>query len=111
MKLIVLTKKEREEIETRRRETHDKRIYTRLSAVLWVADGQSRDKVAALLGISTRALRQWLRIFRNQGLVVLCTLHYQGDPGKLSAGQIEQLKAEIAKGHFRSSKQIRAWVL
>jgi transposase len=110
MKGIVLTKEEREELEKRRRETHDKRIYTRLSAVSWVADGRTRDEVAALLGISTRQLRQWLRIYRNGGLLVLCTLNHQGDPGKLTAAQIDQLKAEIAKGHFRSSKQIRAWV-
>src|SRR5271165_2365577 len=110
MKAIVLTKKEREAIEKRRRETPDKRIYARLSAVLWVSDGLSREKVAALLGISARALRQWLCRYRNRGLLVLCTLNYQGDPGKLTSAQIELLKAEVAKGHFRSSKQIRSWI-
>ena len=110
MKPIVLTKKQREEIEQKRRETHDKRIYTRLSAVLWVADGMARDKAAALLGISTRVLRKWLSLYRNRGLLVLCTLNYCGDPGKLTSAQIDLLKAEVAKGHFRSSKQIRAWL-
>jgi len=110
MKAIVLTKKEREEIERLRRETDSKRIYMRLSAVLLVADGMARDKVAEVLGITTRALRKWLNLYRNRGLLVLCTLHYRGDPGKLTAAQIELLKAEVAKGCFRSSKQIRAWV-
>ncbi len=110
MKAIKLTKEKRDEIERLRRATLDKRIFSRLSAVLWVADGMARDKVAALLGITTRALRKWLNLYRNRGLLALCTLHYRGDPGKLTAAEVEALKAEIAKGVFRSSKQIRAWV-
>jgi transposase len=110
VKAIVLTNEEREDIERQRRETPDKRIYMRLSAVLLVADGMARDKVAALLGITTRVLRKWLNLYRNRGLLALCTFHFRGDPGKLTPAQIESLKAEVAKGRFRSSKQIRAWI-
>src|SRR4051812_21614643 len=92
MKPIVLNKKQRAEIEKLRQETHDKRIYTRLSAVLWVADGRERKEVAALVGISVRQLTNWLRIYRNQGLPALCVLNYKGDPGKLTPHQVEQLK-------------------
>jgi hypothetical protein len=28
------------------------------------------------VGVSTRQVGQWLRIFRNKGLEELCTLHY-----------------------------------
>jgi transposase len=110
MKPIVLDKKQRAEIEKRRRENLDKRIYTRLSAVLWVADGRERQEVAALLSISVRQLTEWLRIFRNQGLAALCVLRYKGDPGNLTPRQVEQLKETIAKGHFRSSQQIQQWL-
>jgi transposase len=110
MKLIELNKKQRAEIEKQRRETHDKRIYTRLSAVLWVADGRTREEVAVLLGISVRQLGEWLRIFRNQGVATLCVLHYKGDPGKLTPSQVEELKETISKGHFRSSQQIQQWL-
>jgi transposase len=110
MKPIVLDKKQRAEIEQRRQETHDKRIYARLSAVLWVADGRERKEVAALLGISVRQLTNWLRIYRNHGLPALCVLNYKGDPGKLTPRQVEQLKEKISKGHFRSSQQIQQWL-
>jgi transposase len=110
MKPIVLDKKQRAEIEKRRRESHDKRIYTRLSAVLWVADGRERQEVAALLSISVRQLTDWLRIFRNQGLPALCILHYKGDPGNLTSRQVEELKEQISQGHFRSSGQIQQWL-
>lgn len=110
MKPIALDQKQRKEIEKRRRQTHDKRVYARLSAVLWVAEGRTRTEVAALLDISLRQLGDWLRIFRNKGLEELTTLHYYGDPGKLTPHQVQQLKDEVAKGRFHSSRQIRDWL-
>jgi len=110
MKAIVLDKKQRAEIEQLRHTTNDKRIYTRLSAVLWVADGRERKDVAGLLGVSVRQLTNWLRIYRNQGLSALCFLRYKGDPGKLTPRQVEQLKEKISTGQFHSSQQIRQWL-
>jgi hypothetical protein len=52
MKLIVLTDEQRKEIERRRKETLDRRIYQRLTTVLAVASGKSREEVAELLGVS-----------------------------------------------------------
>jgi transposase len=110
MKAIQLDWQQRQELERRRHDTHDKRIYERLCAVLWVADGKTRFEVADLLGCSVRQLAEWLRLFRNRGLDALCTLHHQGDPGNLSATQVECLKEEISAGRFRNSDQIRLWV-
>jgi transposase len=110
MKLIQLQPPPRQELERRRHETHDKRIFQRLSAVLWVAAGKDRFEVAELLHVSVRQVAEWLRLYRNQGLDVLCTLHYQGDPGKLTRSQVERLKAEIKTGRFHNADQIRHWV-
>jgi transposase len=110
MKPIQLDRQQRQELQRRRRQTPDKRIYERLSAVLWVADGKPRCEVADLLGRSVRQLAEWLRLFRNRGPDALCILHHQGDPGNLTAGQVERLKQEIRTGRFRSSDQVRLWV-
>jgi transposase len=110
MKPIHLDQSQRQDLRRRRRETPDRRIYERLSAVVWVADGKTRFEVAALLGCSVPQLAEWLRLFRNRGLDALCTLHHRGDPGKLSAGQVERLKQEISTGSFRNSDQVRLWV-
>jgi transposase len=110
MKSIHLESQQRQELQRRRHETRDKRVYERLSAVLWVADGKDRYAVADLLGCSLRQVAEWLRLFRNQGLDALCLLHYQGDPGKLTAQQVQRLKEEIQTGCFRSADQIRHWV-
>ncbi len=55
----------RQEIERRRRKTHDKRIAQRLSAVLWVDQGKAQHEVADLLGVTERQVRKWLRTYRT----------------------------------------------
>src|SRR4051794_40445156 len=110
MKTIELTPKQRREIQEQRRQASDRRIYQRLSTLLWIDDGRTREEVAALLGVTSRQVGDWLRIFRNKGLKELCTLHYRGDPGRLRPAQVEQLKQEIAKGVFHNAEQVRAWI-
>src|SRR3954464_11077434 len=110
MKTIQLTPQQRNDISDRRRQAQDRRTYQRLSAVLWSDAGRTREEIAELVGVSTRQVGQWFRIFRNKGLDQLCTLHYQGDPGLLGPAQVERLKQEIAKGVFHNAEQIRTWV-
>src|SRR3954451_12436208 len=110
MKTIELTPQQRQDIGERRRQAPDRRIYQRLSAVLWSDDGRTRAEIAALLGFSTRQVGQWLRIYRNKGLDQLGTLHYQGDPGRLQPAQVDRLKREIATGVFHNAEQVRTWV-
>ena len=106
MRTIQLTPQQRRDISNRRRNAQDRRIYQRLSSVLWSDDGRTREEIAQLVGVSTRQVGQWLRIFRNKGLEQLCTLHYQGDPGRLRPAQVERLKQEIATGVFHQGLRI-----
>jgi transposase len=110
MKTIQLTPQQRNDISDRRRQAQDRRTYQRLSAVLWSDAGRTREEIAELVGVSTRQVGQWFRIFRNKGLDQLCTLHYQGDPGRLRPAQVERLKQEIATGVFHNAEQVRTWV-
>jgi len=110
MKTIRLTPQQRKDIGERRRQAPDRRTYQRLSAVLWSEDGRSREEIADLLGVSTRQVGQWLRIYRNKGLDQLGTLHYQGDPGHLGPARVERLKQEIATGAFHNAEQVRTGV-
>src|SRR5215208_3442919 len=102
MKPIVLTAEQRKEIERRRKETLDRRVFQRTTAVLAIASGKSREEVAELLGVSLSQLGEWLRVFRNEGLDALCTLLYKGDPGSLTPDQVRRLKDEVAGGCFRN---------
>src|SRR4028119_1938043 len=110
MKTIHLTPRQRNDIGERRRHAPDRRIYQRLSAVLWSDDGRTREETAELLGVSTRQVGQWFRIFRKKGPDQLCTLHYQGDPGRLGPAQVMRLEQEIVRGVFHDAEPIRTWV-
>jgi transposase len=110
MKTISLSPEQHKEIERRRKATPDRRLYQRLTAVLAIAAGKGRAEVADFLGVGCTQVGEWLRVFRNHGLDALCTLHNKGDPGNLSAQQIEQLQSEIRTGRFRNSDQIRQWL-
>jgi transposase len=110
VKPIVLTAGQRREIERRCKGTLDRRVYQRLAAVLAVDAGKTREEVADLLRVGLSQLGEWLRVFRNQGLDSLCTLHYRGDPGNLTPQQVEQLKEKVSTGCFRNSDQIRHWL-
>jgi transposase len=71
----------RKKIEKLRRKEKDARIRDRLSALLWLADGYSAEEVASLLGICSRTVKNWLALYRSEGLDALCSLEYKGDPG------------------------------
>src|SRR5215204_7026159 len=110
MKTIELTAEQKKEIERRRKGTLDRRVYQRLTAILAVGAGKTREETAALLGVGLTRLGEWLRVFRNKGIDALCASHYKGDPGKLAPRQVERLKAEVGTGCFRNSDQIRHWI-
>ena len=95
MKPIELTAEQKKDLERRRKGTLDRRVYQRLTAVLAVGAGKTREEVAELLGVGLTQLSEWLRIYRNEGLDALCEIHNKGDPGQLTAQQIEQLKAKV----------------
>ena len=101
---------QRKQIARRRQQTRDHRLAMRLSTVLWRDDGRTETETAHLLGICTRTVRHWLRLYRQKGLDALCTLHYRGDPGELTASQAEQPRDEIQTGRFRCARQVREWI-
>ena len=78
---FTMTTLERKRLEKFRRKDKDARIFARISALLWLADGQSAEEVATLLGVCPRTVHNWLALYRAGGLDLLRRLDYQGDPG------------------------------
>jgi transposase len=101
---------ERKKVEKFRREKKDVRIHKRLSALLWLNKGYAVEEVADLLEVCTRTINNWVDLYHQQGLEALCSLEYKGDPGWLSAAQLDQLKQEVATGRFKCATQVCDWV-
>ena len=58
----------RNKIEKLRKKAKDVRIHNRLSALLWLADGQTPEQIAGLLGICHRTVTNWLQLYLKGGL-------------------------------------------
>src|SRR3954466_10267387 len=101
---------ERKKIEKLRRAERDMRIWRRLSALLWSDEGETAEEVARRLGVTARQIRKWLKTYRTHGLEGLCELHYRGRVPRLDDAQVEELKGEIARGQFRTAREIGEWV-
>ena len=71
----------RKKIEKLRRKEKDVRIHNRLSALLALHHGRTREDVAQFLGVTSRTVRNWVELYQRGGLEALCTLEYKGDPG------------------------------
>jgi putative transposase len=71
----------RKKIEKLRRKEKDVRIHNRLSALLALNQGRTREDVAQFLGVTCRTVRNWVELYQRGGLEALCTLEYKGDPG------------------------------
>ena len=78
---FTMTTLQRKRVEKFRRKDKDARVYARLSALLWLAEGRPAEEVAALLDVCPRTLSNWLDLYRAGGLDLLRRLDYQGDPG------------------------------
>ena len=70
MKTIELSAKQRQEIQERRRQAGDRRIFQRLSTLLWIDEGRTREEVAELLGVSSRQVGDWLRLAAAKELLL-----------------------------------------
>jgi transposase len=100
----------RKKVEKQRAAEKDARLHKRLSALLWLDEGRTRDEVARLVGSHVRTIKNWLKLYLKGGLTALCTLSYKGDVGNLSVAQGQQLKAEVATGRFKCAAEAAAWV-
>lgn len=105
-----LTRAERKHIEKRRQQESDKRIYRRLSALLWLDEGRTQEEVAGLLDVDTRTIRRWVKLFQKEGLDGLCVMGHEGRQCTLTPEQLESLQQEIEAGNFRNAKQARQWI-
>ncbi len=110
MSAFSLDKKLRKKVDQLLRTTANAKVQKRLYALAWLDDGKSKEEVAELLHVSNRSIRNWLRIFRRQGLDGLLVLHYKGDACQLKPAQVEQLKNEIKTGKFHCARQIQTFI-
>jgi transposase len=98
MALLTLSAFESAELGILMKHTPWAKEYRRAQAVLWLAEGESVDAVAALLHVSRQAVYNWVQRFQERrGLPLrarLCDAPRLGRP-RSGHGDIDQLIAEV----------------
>jgi transposase len=87
----------------------DARYHHRLHSVSLVAAGVSCEQVATYFGDSPRSVVNWVRRFEHQGLAGLAEGNHSGRPGRLSAEQMEAVRAMIRQPPTEIGLQANLW--
>ncbi len=87
----------------------DARYDHRLHGVSLVAAGIPCEQVALYFGDSPRSVVNWVRRFDRQGLAGLAEGNHSGRPGRLSAEQMEEVRAMIRKTPAQAGLEANLW--
>lgn len=75
-----------------------RRLIKRIEAVLWIIQGEVAEVVANILGLSERAVQNYVSAFIRKGVASFEYRHSPGRPAKLTKTQKEKLMRFIDKG-------------
>jgi len=81
----------------------------RLGAIALCEGGMSQVAVAKKLGVNDRTVRDWVSIFRREGLGGLAAKPVPGRPPKLKAAQCKSLVKILDKGAVACGYQTNLW--
>lgn len=87
----------------------DARVRHRADALLLVANGLSRTKVAQHLGCSRNSLRSWAQRFVAEARDGLVDRRRQGRPRKLNAAAREMLETALAASPLDDDYPVTVW--
>ena len=88
----------------------DARLKARFIALLMLAEGIEINKVASILGKSTKTIENWHRQYQSKGIESLNYFQYKPKKCYLNDEQIEQLVAWVKTTNPANLKQARQYI-
>jgi transposase len=98
------------EIKKRHRQCRLRRYADRLKAMLLLNDGYSYAEVSAILILDDDTVRNWYRIFEDEGIGGLERDLYKGGTSKLDGAQLDALAAHVEANLFLTARAVCQWV-
>jgi transposase len=108
-KQFSLSRRQRDDMWRRYKQTDDRRIAERLHAILLLDAGQNAQSVCTILHIHSNTLKRWIKLFVNGGEAALTTLHYAGGEGNLTQAELEQFTTWL-DAEVRTTVEAIAWL-
>lgn len=98
------------EIKKQHKKCQVKRYADRLKAMLLLNKGHSFAEVAEILILDDDTIRNWHRIFDDEGIEGLQRDLYKGGNSKLDDAQLDALAVQVEATLFLTAKAICSWV-
>ena len=86
------------------------RLARRANALVLLDDGMSCGDVARVLLVDDDTVRNWYRLYQDDGVEGLATFGYDGSACRLSDAQQDKLKGWIAETLPRTTREVGAWI-
>lgn len=111
-KQFKLNRQQRDELERRYKQERDRRVAERLQCLILLHDGKSASEVGAILFISPKTVKRWIKVFVTYGLEGLCTLKYEnsGRASGLSPEQQKEVEKYLDEQVPGSAKEVMAYL-
>ena len=107
---IVLSEKEKKELEERRKKERDTKIYKRLRAIEMRGQGGKCKDIAILLGVCIVTISNWTNLYLRGGIEELCQLEYEGRrPSKLEP-YMEAMRKKVEEDSLVTLLQMKTWL-
>jgi len=107
---LQLSDAEIKELQTKYKQARDRRIAERIQCIMLFAQEYSLKDLTRILCVGVKTLRQWITIFRSQGLTALCHWGYKGQEAALNAEQWAAVERELANKPYRRATEVAAFV-
>ena len=106
----MISAKEIEDLKLFQRQTKNKSVYAKVTSILMLSKGLSKEDVSNFLGISISCVYRYHRSYSSIGLEDFVKTDYNGYWGQLSSVEISLLRAELKRKIYTDSKSISAWI-
>jgi transposase len=86
------------------------RLARRANALLLLDDGMSCEAVGKVLFLDGDTIREWHKLYLEDGIEGLATFNHEGGSCRLTVEQQEKLKTWTAETLPRTTRQVGAWI-
>jgi transposase len=86
------------------------RLARRANALVLLDDGLSCEAIGKVLFLDGDTIREWHKLYLEDGIEGLATFNHEGGSCRLTAEQQEKLKAWVAETLPRTTRQVGAWI-
>ena len=111
-KQFKLTRREQNELERRYKQERDKRAAERIQCILLLDEGRNAAETAAILRVSVKTIKRWIKIFATYGIEGLCKLNYEnsGKRCELSVDEQDELEKYLQSQLCGSAKEVMDYI-